>query len=627
MNICSIASVVACRLIETLRTKTAFIAGFCALALCSWQSPEVWAQPGIFSDPTLGDNATDDFSGSVSLGNDGSYLLFNQNIGDRFGFQDGFSQFGIFTPIFQRDPNNLIFGTASVIVSDQTRVGASGGAGIRHFFPSFGKIAGFNTSYVTDDSMTGSRYEQINVGAELLGDAWDLRANAYIPLNRQDNPLGIVSQGTTPTFINGQLVYINQRAVEEQLMGGDVELGAPVPTQTWLKAFIGAYYYDTTDPADVVGVSGRMTAQVSTDMNLFVGVSEDKRFGTNLTGGVSITFNGSTGHQFFPSRTIDQRMFDQVVQNFRIAQNVFNREETSVVINPDTNAPFTIIWVDNSNPNPGDGSFENPFQSMHDKMCSDIMFVRTGTTSAMNPLVSEFFLCDDQRLLGEGLPHLILGNVIDVPGVAINGPRPFITTGAGGDIVTLANRNEVSGLNLISPAGGNAITNTFAIESLNVNNVNVTDLGNGVNLRNIRGNLSITDSTFALTGAPSPGAISVVNNNQQDLNLNIDGVTISGGEQGIRLSATNSTINGLLNNVSDNASGTGLSLAAATNGSINITMNNGSFMNSNGAGAAEGDGIAVFATNGGDVFIDATDTTLTGNFDNALDVTTLSGGS
>ncbi|MEX1233004.1 MAG: inverse autotransporter beta domain-containing protein [Planctomycetaceae bacterium] len=611
-------------MIKTLRARTALFAGFCALVCCLLQNTSAWAQPGTF-DPGV-DGYTEDFSGSVSLGNNGTYLMIDQNIGDRLGGQDGFFRGNIFTPLFQRDPDNLIFGAANLLVSDHTRVGAVGTLGYRRFLPDYGRILGVHGSLFTDDSMTGNRYQQFSFGAEWLGDTWDLRSNIYIPTNRQDNRLGIVEQGTTPVFRNGQLVVLNQRAFEEQLTGGDLEVGVPIPTQSWIKAFLGTYYYDTTEPADIVGVSGRVTAQVSTDMNLYIGVTEDKRFGTNLTGGVAIAFSGGTGYQYFPTRTVDQRMFDQVVQNYRIATNVYTAEEEAPVIDPDTGRPFDIIWVDNSNPNPGDGSFENPFQSIHEKICSSIIFVRNGTTSAGNPLVSEFFLCDDQRLLGEGLPHVIFGTVIDVPGVAIAGPNPWVTTGAGGDIVTLANRNEVAGFNFIAPAGGTAITNTFAIQNTNINNVHVTGSGSGIDLRNIRGVANISTSTFDLSGAPFPGAISIVNNIQPPLNLNLDSVDISGGVNGVRLSAVGSQINTLINSVTVDGSGTGLALSAAANGQINITMNDSNFINSTGIGVAEGDGIAATVSSGGRVLIDATNTGLSDNLDNALGIATFSGG-
>ncbi|MDA1213047.1 MAG: inverse autotransporter beta domain-containing protein, partial [Planctomycetota bacterium] len=626
MNICIKASAVACRLINTLRARTALVAGCCALAFCLMQGNGAWAQPGQFVDPDFGGDGSQDFSGSVSLGNNGTYLMFDQNVGNRVGLQDGYSRFNIFMPLFQRDPNNLLFGSVNLIVSDHTRVGAVGSIGGRHYFSQYDRILGISGSYFSDDSQTGHRYNQVSFGAEWLGNTWDLRSNIYIPVDRQDTKLGIVQEGTTPVSRDGQLVYLNQRAFEEQLLGGDLEVGVPIPTQSWIKAFLGTYYYDTTEPADVVGVSGRVTAQVSTDMNLYLGVTDDKRFGTNLTGGVAIAFSGGTGYQFFPTRTIDQRMFDQVVQNYRISTNLYTQEEEAPVINPGTGLPFSIIWVDNSNPNAGNGSFENPFQEIHEQICSDIIFVRTGTTTAVNPLVSEFILCDNQRLLGEGLPHLIFGSVIDVPGVSIAGPNPFVTTGLGGDIVTLANNNEVSGFNFISPAGGTAITNDFAIQHTNINNVHVTGSGSGVDLRNLRGNATINNSTFDLVGAPFPGAISIVNNNQPPLNLNLDSVDITGGVRGIRLSATGSQINSLMNSVTADGSGDGLVLSAAHNAQINITMNNSNFINSTGIGVAQGDGIGATTSLDGNIFIDATNTDLSGNADNALDVDNFSGG-
>lgn len=123
----------------------------------------------------------------------------------------------------------------------------------------------------------------------------------------------------------------------------------------------------------------------------------------------------------------------------------------------------------------------------------NIILVHGGNSSVANPVMGSIALSDNQRLLGDGTLSTVdlyarygngtvFGNY-NLPGTSNSGIYPFVSS--AGNIVTLANNNEVAGLNLLN-AGGSAITNTaagshnFLLRNLEIGG----NAGSGISLAN-----------------------------------------------------------------------------------------------------------------------------------------------
>ena len=162
----------------------------------------------------------------------------------------------------------------------------------------------------------------------------------------------------------------------------------------------------------------------------------------------------------------------------------------------------------------------------------------------------------------------------------------------------LADNNEVSGLNLISPLNGNAIGGT-GINRFNINNINNdidlalaapgnnSGAGAGIVLMNVTGIGTIDDVRFNSTQAGSAGGIVVQNTGVGPFTLNLSNVPFSqGGLFGVQVVANNSDVNANLTNVTANQTGDGLRLMSSNGGRITATVNQSNFNNSTGAGVS-----------------------------------------
>lgn len=514
-----------------------------------------------------------DFSGGVSLGS-GAYINIQHLSGPGVGYTNGYTNLGAFIPYWV-DEDTMIAPNGRMWFTNNSTVGGSVGGVFRRYLPDSDRIFGFNAFFDFDETSDVRSYDytQFGFGFESLGNFLDFRSNVYLPTSTESNFIQALSLGSTPTFTGNGINFIGVGEFQEAVRGADVEVGVPVTESTpWLRAYAGLYGYSATG-ADPIGVRARLEAVVSNDLTVGVNVTEDNRFGTNVNAVVDFRFSGFQPTRYFPQLTTRDRMTTAVQRNGRIATANYADNVLVPAINPGTGLPYFVVWVDNSNLAPGDGSFENPyrdFQPSQPYPGADLILVRRGISDIF-PLNGPVQLFDNQRLLGEGRSHQIVASAqfeqihgegtYFLPGFFDNGLYPTIT--APGDIITIANNNEVSGFNLIN-AGGSAITNIpfFGSNNFNINCVDMTGNQRGIFLQNTSG-IGIVSGSNALDNFD--GGIAIVNNGP--LNLLIQDVTSNSsvlGNQavGIELTASNSPLQVTMNNVSTIANGVGTRINA-----------------------------------------------------------------
>src|SRR5262249_35117421 len=156
-----------------------------------------------------------------------------------------------------------------------------------------------------------------------------------------------------------------------------------------------AYHSKGTDP---VGVRTRVEGWVADDLNIGVQYTNDKQFGSNVNASVNFLFSGWKPTRWFPNFATRDRMLIPVQRNWRIATGKYDQIDPVAAINPRTNQPYFITWVDNSAVAPGDGTYEHPLTAMPPTAPNaDLILVRVGNTSALAPLVGNIALSDWQR--------------------------------------------------------------------------------------------------------------------------------------------------------------------------------------------------------------------------------------
>lgn len=564
------------------------------------------AQTAVQPTEDVGSASLQDFSGGATIR--GTYFDVRHQSGSGVGYQNGYTQIGAFTP-FWLNEDSFIASNSRLLLTDTSEVGVNSGLVARRYSDATDRIFGINGYFDADKSTLNNRYRQATLGFETLGQGWDFRANGYIGLGKTDRFIREICVGGDPFFAGNQIAFLGQQLREESLSGADFEFGFPVFQATpWLRAYAGMYGYQSSSK-EPIGVRGRMEAWVSDDLSVAVNVTDDRQFGTNVNAVVDFRFAGFRPTRYFPQWSTRERMLMPVQRNWRVATDTYVQDINIAAVNPADGLPYFVSHINNTAAAGGDGSFEHPFNTLPASVPgADLILVAAGTTTEGAPLTGSIALEDNQRMLGEGKAHMAnmfatyggcdVNGVFVLPGATNSGNYPFLSS--AGNIITLANNNEVAGFNLLN-AGGDAITNTaagsnnFLLQCLEISG----NGGVGINLQNATGTGIIRGVNLMSMSTNHPNPSGFGNNlgggifvgvGAGDLDLSLTNVAMNSdpaGTQafGIHLQETGRNLVATLNNVqsSGNAGvgvqvlgdGGSVTLTATTPGGPLISNDNG----------------------------------------------------
>jgi len=569
------------------------------------------------------------YSGSAQIGPEGSYLYFRKDIDNGVGYREGFSTVGGFVPLML-SPNYGLFGQGQFFVTDDGRFGGNIGGGARYFVESANRLFGVYGFMDFDENFANNNVEQFGFGFETLGTMWDFRANGYIPTDT-DHQFMRLNQLLGPPVFSGNTILLNGNAFFERSMGGgDAEFGVPLLDPSAfgrLRAYFGGYAYDAEEEAQIGG-RVRLESHVNEHITLGAAFMHDDVNGDMVTMAVDIrSWRSSLPN--LNNRSIDNRakLYLPVVRQYRIANDRFLKNITAPALDANGDQ-FNIVWVDNSNTGAGDGTFENPFTTLPATAPgAQYVLVRTGDSTETNPVLGGITLADNQIMFGEGhdFSFEITGttfgpefagtyNIDDIlPTWNTNGTNHPFLSNAAGNVITMANNNQVAGFNILSSTGsgivGTGISN-FTLTDLTIGSTNAA-LGNGgagILLTNVSGVGTIEDIELhnnALAG------LWVDNTNTAALTLNVEGrsgVTpnVTGGAFGLIIDGDNSQITATVSNFQNSGSDDGLGLYSSNAAVVDVELTDGAFDD-----AAVGNGINMIA-NAGTLTFDFEDVTADG---------------
>lgn len=584
----------------------------------------------------------DDFSGSAFLSNDGSnYLLFQKIVGDGAGFSHGFSRLGWRARLWE-EMDQQLFGEIHAMVTDDSRVGFNIGGGYRWGTTS-GGIMGVHGWFDDYETVSDKRYRQVTGGVEFLHPMFDIRANGYVPINTNENFLGVFDPGTDVSFLGNNLVTAGLGGFERAYHGWDFEAGGPVPlAQNWLRWY-GGVYQMLHDHEKIFGFRTRAEARFMEGVNLNLVLSEDNKFGTNLNLGVEVRFSGTMPTRFQSGLLADRR-YDQVRRTWPIQTRVAQEHMPVPLNNPETGDPIQITFVNNTNPGGGSGTFEDPFTQLPGNAPgSDLVLVYRGNGNTVGNITLE----DNQRLLGEGIAHFVdtdrLG-VIQLPTHQFNQTSGLAPTLAAlnpaNPIVTLANGNEVASFRF---AGGNAIQGN-GVEDFLIHHIHGNLVNNGIIIENASGTGILHDINMI----NNPGAIGVGVTSAAGTTLDLlaENISVTGGSIGLGLMANGGDINFAIDGLTvTNTTDAGLVLMA-NSADLTGTIDNTSTNNNIGTGVfiqvgdSTGslvfnelqssnngvDGVQIIAFAGSDYSVDILDSTINGNIDDNVEAIVMDAG-
>ncbi|MCU0516394.1 MAG: right-handed parallel beta-helix repeat-containing protein [Oscillatoria sp. Prado101] len=369
--------------------------------------------------------------------------------------------------------------------------------GYRSYSPSGNRILGGYLAYDMRD--TGeSIFNQIGAGFETLGDDWDIRANAYIPVGNTRNQ---ISESFGAAFFQQNSLRLQRvRQFEAAMTGGDVEAGGRLLAlgDGDLRGYAGVYYYSAEGSEGVFGVRARLIARPTDYLGLSVSVQNDRLFDTSVVLSAAVNFPSSRPRGVKTPSAL-ARIGESVERQTAIVADEQRKTDTVAASRPDSRNPLCFLHVSLGSAT-GTGSFEKPFGSVAEALgaaqSGDIVYLQSGS----NPGVPGFKIPDGVSVLSTAPVQQIdtaQRSAVVLP-LSGTGVLPAVT-----GTVTLGNNSTVSGLAISVPDDGSADTRNPGIAGSNISNPTIRDNtisssdGSGILLNGVSGQLEIASNTIS----------------------------------------------------------------------------------------------------------------------------------
>ncbi len=349
-------------------------------------------------------------------------------------------------------------------VFDQGKFAGNAGVGGRTFFSSMNQVLGYYLYYDVRQENHGLTVQQLSPGIEVLGKRMEYRMNAYFPIIKNSHKYNF-------DFDRFDDHHIILKSKQKQAMTGvDAEVGAHLTQDTKYDVYAGAGpYYFTSSNASTWGGKVRLLGRFKEYVSLEATYTYDHLFGSIIQGsvGLSLPLGGKIKRKDKNCASgINLALSRAAFAPYRFEIPVVKRAtRRSEAINPATDDPWVVWFVDNTSSS--DGTFESPFptlvQAQNASGPNDMIYVfpGDGTSKGMDAGIT---LQNGQTLFGSGISHKIKTQHGKIKIPALSTSYPLITnTGmtGGGNVVTLADGNNVSGLNIFvtQPAASGIISN------------------------------------------------------------------------------------------------------------------------------------------------------------------------
>ncbi|MCC9606669.1 right-handed parallel beta-helix repeat-containing protein [Blastopirellula sp. JC732] len=550
----------------------------CSAALFAQQQNDD-ITPGMIS-------GTSSFASPYSNGLWGEYFprVSVQHRTEGAGYNYSFTDFRTWVPLYESyDAHALTYFDGAFLLANDRNVGMNAVVGQRFYSDDYGRTFGGFVGY--DNRDTGIQtVGQVVAGFESLGKI-DFRANGYFPTDTDPVSTGLTY--SDPTYVGYNIQLLQTTDFQTAMKGFDAEFGGALPyVGDYVRAYLGMYNFQGEDSPQAWGWKTRFESHVTDRMRLYLTVSDDQVFDTNVVFGAAFFFPGSSARRVPRYDSFVNKMDEPLVRNEAVVVNNTSKYATVNATNPVTGTDQRVIHVDPNAVAAGDGTVESPLNRLAEaqaaSQANDVIFVHPRADDTQTNLkVITFSLKENQRILGSTTPHLFTATqgTFDLPGYEV-GNRPKID--AAIDMFYLADNNEISGF-YFDNIDDTPIRSLGSVTNFNINN-NYFSQGTGtltaqVNIANFSGVGVIRDNTFSNVGTSSVIPISVTSVGTAQ--LTIDGNTINrtalGGNSPITVINNGSllTLDITNNYISNFVSATGSAINVTSNGDLiaNISQN------------------------------------------------------
>lgn len=285
-------------------------------------------------------------------------------MGGRFSDSRSIGEANLFAPVWQNSDSLLFFDVRASFDNHHAREG-NFGLGFRHMLDNGWNLGGYGYLDVRRSS-AGNSFYQTTLGVEALGETFDFRANAYLPIGKREKWQATSTSASTPlsapeAVLTGTSLAIQRQVldtvttnylIERAMAGFDAEIGARLPVFSGddfkldVKAFAGGYHFAADGMRDISGPRARLEL-VARDFAAFPGMKltggltwqDDKVRGEQLIGsvGLRIPFH-EPARGAKPLSYMEERMMDAVVRDVDIVTNSRSATTVESVVSVDTEA-------------------------------------------------------------------------------------------------------------------------------------------------------------------------------------------------------------------------------------------------------------------------------------------------
>jgi hypothetical protein len=403
--------------------------------------------------------------------------------------------------------NSLYFSDMRFFPTVDGTFGGNVGAGYRYYAPRLDRIFGASLWYDADGTRD-EYFQQMGLSLETYGSWVDFRTNFYLPV-------GQTTQQSSSAMVTGSAQYVGENLVYNQLntylaamRGVDMEIGVRLPGRFaedhGIRVYGGWYYYEDDLNDHILGASARIQANIASGLDASIQVTNDNYFDTRAFLNVSWTF-GPLHRSNLSQDTTKGRIGEHVTRNYTVLATPQGQVQNGVLaVDPATGKPYVIAHVDSSAAPGGNGSVNNPFQTIAaaeaGTVGANIVFVNAG--SVFHGSASTVVMNNGEFLFGDGTgeQHFInvpgLGSIL-MPHGSGTGNLPVLDS-ANGTAVTLASNSQLAGFSITNSSGAGIVGN--GVGNVLIRDVTVDHSGSdGVQIVNSTGstyfnNVSITNS-------------------------------------------------------------------------------------------------------------------------------------
>ncbi|MBS0653088.1 MAG: inverse autotransporter beta domain-containing protein [Verrucomicrobia bacterium] len=382
------------------------------------------------------------------------------------GYNEGYTTLeGFFSPIRPYGDAWVPFVDLRGHLFNNGNPAANAGTGMRYIAGS--RVWGVNAYY--DYRKTNRQhYNQVAAGLESLGKVWDFRVNGYLPVGKKTSSLW----GTRFDHFQGHYAILSGKK-EFALKGVNGEAAAHinVAKNVDLTVAMGPYYL--VGHGDTAwGGESRVELDLFKYCKLEGFTSYDTTFRWTGQGQFSIVIpfghkrkiHKKAGQSCSTAAALAARSV-QTINRFEIIP-VDRKRTKAKAIDPSTDKPYFFWFVNNTSHSKG--TFESPFPTLiaaqNASAPGDVIYVfpGDGTSAGMDKGIA---LKNNQRLFGAGIGYILPTTTgsMSIPPQASG--LPMLTASLGSSVVTVANHNSISGLQITTDANG-TINGSYCIGSL-----------------------------------------------------------------------------------------------------------------------------------------------------------------